>query len=283
MKKYLITIILFVVIISSVTITICAENETVNVKAKIIENKEIEEIQKENEPTKKVQNLLVRILEGEYKDEEYAMVYIISKDIEDVTANIELKENDNILVSLEEKDGEVTNITYVEIIESSYILYIIGTILILILLITSRNRASIIYLLTIVLVGIIVILSLQNGWNLILVSSIISLLITIILFISINKMKKETIIMIIKAILGIAISGILAYLLFDIMNLESINIKVVDRRVSIKELICAITILFSQGLYNAIAISAQYIFYANNKPYKTKSDNIIEGQRSLKL
>lgn len=283
MKKCLITIILFVVIISSVTITICAENETVNVKAKIIENKEIEEIQKENEPTKKVQNLLVRILEGEYKDEEYAMVYIISKDIEDVTANIELKENDNILVSLEEKDGEVTNITYVEIIESSYILYIIGTILILILLITSRKRATIIYLLTIVLVGIIVILSLQNGWNLILVSSIISLLITIILFISINKMKKETIIMIIKAILGIAISGILAYLLFDIMNLESINIKVVDRRVSIKELICAITILFSQGLYNAIAISAQYIFYANNKPYKTKSDNIIEGQRSLKL
>ena len=63
------------------------------------------------------------------------------------------------------------------------------------------------------------------------------ILITIILFISINKMNKETIIMIIKAILSIAISGILAYLLFDIMNLESINIKIVDRLVNIKELI----------------------------------------------
>lgn len=283
MRKYLITIILFIMIISTVTFNIYAENEDISVKARIIQDKGIEEIKKENEPTKKVQNLLVRILEGEYEDEEHDMEYLISKDIEDVTANIELKENDNILVSLEEKDGEVTNITYVETIEPSYILYIIGTILILVLLITSRKRATIIYLLTIVLVGIIVILSLQNGWNLILVSSIISLLITIVLFISINKIKKETIIMIIKAILSIAISGILAYLLFDIMNLESINIKIVDRLVNIKELICSITILFSQGLYNAIAISAQYIFYANNKPYKTKSDNIIEGQRSLKL
>ena len=283
MKKYLITIILFVIIISTITITIYAENELINVKAKIIGNKGIEEIKIENEPTKKVQNLLVRILEGEYEDEEYEMVYLISKDIEDVATNMELKENNNILVSLEEKDGEVTNITYVKTIESSYILYIIGAVLILVLLIISRKRATIIYFATIILSVGIIIFSIQNGWNLILISSILSLLITTILFISLNKINKEPVIMIIRAILAIAVSGILTYLLFDIMNLESINIKITDKLVNIKDLICSATILFSCGIYNAIAISAQYIFYSTNKPYKTKSDNIIEGQRSLKL
>ena len=283
MKKYLITTILFIMLITTMTLTIYAENELTNVKAKIIENKGIEEIQEENEPTKRVQNLLVRILEGEYEDEEYEMVYLISKDIEDVATNMELKENNNILVSLEEKDGEVTNITYVKTIESSYILYIIGAVLILVLLIISRKRATIIYFATIILSVGIIIFSIQNGWNLILISSILSLLITTILFISLNKINKEPAIMLIRAILAIAVSGILTYLLFDIMNLESINIKIADKLVNIKDLICSATILFSCGIYNAIAISAQYIFYSTNKPYKTKSDNIIEGQRSLKL
>ena len=89
--------------------------------------------------------------------------------------------------------------------------------------------------------------------------------------------------MILRAIFAIAVSGILIYLLFDLMHLESMNIKVTDKFVDIKSSICSATILFSQGIYNSIAISGQYIFYANNKKYKTKSDNIIEGQRSLKL
>ena len=89
--------------------------------------------------------------------------------------------------------------------------------------------------------------------------------------------------MILRTLIGIAISGVLIYILFDIMNLASINIKITEKLVNIKDLICSATILFSCGIYNAIAISGEYIFYATNRPYKTKSDNIIEGQRSLKL
>lgn len=282
MKK-LISIILLITFITIIALPVKAENEVINVEAKIVENKGIEEIQKENEPNKKVQNLRVRILEGEYENEEYEMQYVITDDIEDITSNVELKEDQGIIVSLEEKEGEVINISYEDTINSNYILYIIGAILIILLLIISRKRAIIIYLLTIVLVGVIVILSLQNGWNLILISSILSFLITTTLFVSINKFNKETLVMIIRAILGIAISGVLIYLLFDIMNLQSLNIKVTEKLVDIKSLICSATILFSCGIYNSIAISGQYIFYASNKPYKTKSDNIIEGQRSLKL
>ena len=282
MKK-IISIMLIIAFILIIAVPAKAEDEAINVEAKIVENKGIEEIQKENEPTKKVQNLKVRILEGEYENEEYEMQYIITDDTESITSNVELKEEQEVVVSLEEKEGEVVNIAYQDTIDSNLVLYIIGAFLILVLLLVSRKRAALIYLLTIVLVGIIVILSIQNGWNLIIVSSILAFLITTILFISINKFNIDTLGMIIRAILGIAISGVLIYLLFDIMNLQSLNIKITEKLVDIKSLICSATILFSCGIYNSIAISGQYIFYANNKPYKTKSDNIIEGQRSLKL
>lgn len=278
MKK-LILVITFILSIS----TIAYAEESTNVKAKIVENNGTQEVEKENEPTKKVQNVKIRILEGEYENEEYEMEYIITEDTESLTSNVELKEEQSLIVSLEENDGEVVKVSYIDIENSNYMLYISVTALIILLLIISRKRAIIIYLITISLVGVMIILSLQNTWNLILVSSIISFLITSILYISISGINKETLLMIIRAVLGIAISGILIYILFDIMHLQSINMKITEKLVDIKSLICSATILFSCGIYNSIAISGQYIFYANNKTYKTKSDNIIEGQRSLKL
>ena len=77
-----------------------------------------------------MQNVTIRILEGEYENEEYEMSYIISENVEDsITSNIELKKDDNVLVNIEEKDGEVTNITYKEKIDRNYILYALGAII----------------------------------------------------------------------------------------------------------------------------------------------------------
>ena len=44
--------------------------------------------------------------------------------------------------------------------------------------------------------------------------------------------------------------------------------------VNIKDLICSSVIVCSCGIYNAIMVASEYIFYTNNKPYKIKSDNI---------
>ena len=281
MKKYISVIILLIIAIISQIVY--AQNEYSTIKAKVIKNDGIEKVKQDDEIEKQIQKVTIRVLEGEYENEEYEMNYIISEDTQSITSNIELKENSNILVEIEEKDGEITNINYKETINQSYILYTIGAILIILLLILSRKRATIIYLITILLVSYIFVFSMQQGWNLILIASILSLAITIAMFISLNGMKIESIGMILKAVLGISISGILMYLLFDIMGLNDINVKITESLVNIKDLICSITMLFACGIYNSITISAQYIFYANNKKYKTKSDNIIEGQRSLKL
>lgn len=89
--------------------------------------------------------------------------------------------------------------------------------------------------------------------------------------------------MILCTMLGIAISGIIMYLLFDMIGLTDTNIKIAKHFINIKELICAMTILSSCGISSTIILFTQNLFEIANRPYKTKSDNIIEGQRSLKL
>lgn len=89
--------------------------------------------------------------------------------------------------------------------------------------------------------------------------------------------------MVLCAILGIAISGIIMYLLFDMLGLTDTNVKIAKHFTNMKELICAMTILSSCGICSVIILFTQNLLEVINRPYKTKSDNIIEGQRSLKL
>lgn len=283
MKKYISVIILLIVGITMISQIVYAQDEYSTIKAKVIKNDVIEKVKQDEGTEKQIQKVTIRVLEGEYKNEEYEMNYIISEDTNSIASNTELKENSNILVEIEEKDGEIVNINYKETTNQNYTLYIIGAILILLLLILSRKRAIIVYLVIILSVSYIFVFGMQQGWNLILIASVLSLVITIALFISTNGIKIKAIVMILKAILGTAISGILMYLLFDFMGLNDMNVKITESLVNIKDLICSATMLFACGIYNVIAISEQYIFNANKKPYKIKSDNIIEGQRSLKL
>lgn len=284
-RKFIVIISIILVIVASV-IPIYAQSENSNIKAKVTENNGVEEIESKDELTKKTQNVTVRILEGEYENEEYEMVYVISENTESITSNIELKEDDNILVEIEEEEGEITNIIYKEIVNNNYTLYIVGIILIILLIIIGKNigiMPVIIYLITIVLVSVIFIISMKMGWNLILVSSIISFMITVFYIIKANGMNKKTLIMILESILSVSVAGILINILFDAMGLANINIKITENFVNIKELICSCIIVISCGICNLIILVKLNIDYFINRPYKTKSDNIIKGQRSLKL
>lgn len=286
MKKYISVIILLIIAITTISQTVYAQNENFNIKAKVLENDGIEEIKQDEGITKKVQKVTIRILEGEYENEEYEMTHVILENEESITTNIELKEDDNILVNVEEKDGEITNVTYKEIINQSYVLYIVGAILILLLIIIGINTAImpiIPYIITMILVSFILIFSMKMGWNLILVSSILALAITLIYITKANGINIKTLYMILGSVISIAFAGILMSILFDIMGLSNINIKITDNFVNVKELICSSIILIGCGLCNLIILVKLNIDSFINKPYKTKSDNIIEGQRSLKL
>lgn len=287
MKKYISVIILLIIAITIITKTVYAQEEYTNIKAKVIKNDGIEEIEKDEDITKKVQKVTIRVLEGEYENEEYEMTYIISENTKSIVSNIELKENNEIIVAMEEKDGEITNITYKETLKNqNYVLYIVGAILLVLLIAIGINTGisqMILYFLTIILLDFIIIFSMKMGWNLILVSSILSFMITATCMVRANGINIKTLYMILKSIISISFAGILISIIFDTMKLTNINIKITSNLVNLKELICSLMILVSCGICNLILLIKLNKDTFINRPYKTKSDNIIEGQRSLKL
>ena len=286
MKKLIVAIFIILMVIAKGSPSY-AQSEEESVKAQIIEIKSLEEVSNENEPKKKMQNVTVRILEGEYENEEYDMVYVISEDTENwIISNVELREEDNILVTVSEKEGEVTSITYIKNINNHHIEYEIAIILTIVLIIIGIKKGLIpilVYLMTIVLFIFLLIFSMKMGWNLILVSAIFSFLITVFYITRANGINNKTFVMILGSILSIALAGILMSILFDTMRLLNINLKITENFVNIKDLICSCIIVVSCGISNLIILVKLNIESFFNKPYKTKSDNIIEGQRSLKL
>jgi len=286
MKTKVAVIVAIILMIILSIIPVYAEDDYTSVKAKVIENKGIQEVEQEDGTIKKEQSTEIRILEGEYEHEEHEMTYIISEDINSLTSNKELKKDDIILVSIEEKDGEVVRVSYKETVNENYGLYaILGGLIILALIIARKNaiKPLIAYIFSILLVLGVFLLAVNQNWNLILIASAVSLVVTIFIAIKVNGINKKTGVMIACSIVGTAIAGIIAYVLFDLVKLTNVNIKIAESFINVKELFVTTTILFGGVLSNIIVLSSLNIFNFLNKPYKTKSDNIIEGQRSLKL
>lgn len=284
-KKIVFVIAIFGAIVLSL-MPVYAQEDYNKIEAKVIEDKGIQNVEQEDGTTKKEQSTQIRILEGEYEHEEYHMTYVISEDVDGIISNTELKENDVVLVSVEEKDGEVTNITYRETVKKNYYLYAALIVLVILAVLIARKNAVkplVSFMLTILAIFGAFLLALNYKLNIILIGSIASLIITIFIAIKVNGINKKTFVMIACSIVGTAVAGIMSYILFDFANLTNVNIKISQTYINIKEIFVTATILFGGTLANIIVLSSLNMFNFLNKPYKTKSDNIIEGQRSLKL
>lgn len=286
MKIKVVVIVAIILMIISSIIPVYAEDDYTSVKAKVIKDKGVQEVEQENGITKKEQSTEIRILEGEYEHEEYEMNYVISEDINSISSNTELKKDDIILVSIEEKDGEVTLVTYKETVNQNYGLYAILAVLIILAVVIARKNAIkplIAFIFTILVIAGVFIFTVYQKWNLILIASAVSLVVTVFIAVKVNGINKKTGLMIACSIVGTAIAGIIAYVLFDILKITNVNIKLSETFINLKQLFVTATILFGGVLADIIVLSSLNIFNFLNKPYKRKSDNIIEGQRSLKL
>lgn len=284
--KIRVTLIIAIILTIILAIIPVYADDYTSLQAKVIKNNGIQEIKKEDSTIRKEQKAEIRILEGEYEHEEYEMTYVISEYENGMISNIQLKEDDIILVSIEEKDGEIVSVSYEETINKNYGLYAILAVLIILAIIIARKNAIkplIAFIFTILAIAGVFIFAVYQKWNLILIASAVSLVVTMFIAIKVNGMNKKTGVMIACSIVGTAIAGIMAYVLFDILKLTNVNIKIAESFINIKQLFVTATILFGGVLSNIIVLSSLNIFNFLNKPYKRKSDNIIEGQRSLKL
>ena len=274
MKKAVIAI-LAIFLILGIGLSVYANEEKTNAKAKVIETQEPKDIkQEDSEDTQKVQEVKVRILEGEYKNEEYNLEYTLTESTDDTYIKSELQKDSKIVVTIEEKEGEVIAVNFKENINYAYI--ICAAILGLLLVILMLQKKSIKPL----LIAGIIILSVYG------IFMIISLVDVILISLLINGLNKKMFVTIVFTIIETIITAMAIYIFVSVMQISG-NILcsgLIKAHVDINNLLMTIGILASSIIGVILSgIIMNITEDASKLLYKTKSNNIIEGQRSLKL
>ena len=169
-----------------------SDENSVNVRAKIIEAGDIYE-KEENGINGKYQDLTLRILDGNRKEEKVETTKKIEYDSINKKDERKLNEGDIVYIRYIEKDGEISNIQVGDYVRQYYLLGLLAIFLISIIAICRKKAIKPIICLAIIFLAIYLIygLNVSKGYNAILFSLITAIVITAIIFfinIGLNKM-----------------------------------------------------------------------------------------------
>lgn len=288
MKKTVIAI-LAIFLILGIGLSVYANEEKTNAKAKVIETQETKDIkQEDSEDTQKVQEVKVRILEGEYKNEEYNLEYTLTESTDDTYIKSELQKDSKIVVTIEEKDGEVTAVNFKENISYGYIICAVILALLLVILMVQKKSIKPLLIAGIIILSVygIFMINAYKDFDLLITTIIISLIDVILISLLINGLNKKMFVTIAFTIVETIITAMTIYIFVSIMQISG-NILcsgLIKAHVDINNLLMTIGVLASSIIGVILSgIIMNITEDASKLLYKTKSNNIIEGQRSLKL
>ena len=169
-----------------------SNENSVNVRTKIIEAGDIYE-KEENGINGKYQDLTLRILDGNRKEEKVETTKKIEYDSINKKDERKLNEGDIVYIRYIEKDGEISNIQVGDYVRQYYLLGLLAIFLISIIAICRKKAIKPIICLAIIFLAIYLIygLNVSKGYNAILFSLITAIVITALIFfinIGLNKM-----------------------------------------------------------------------------------------------
>ena len=169
-----------------------SNENSVNVRAKIIEAGDIYE-KEENGINGKYQDLTLRILDGNRKEEKVETTKKIEYDSINKKNERKLNEGDIVYIKYIEKDGEISNIQVGDYVRQYYLLGLLAIFLISIIAICRKKAIKPIICLAIIFLAIYLIygLNVSKGYDAILFSLITAIVITALIFfinIGLNKM-----------------------------------------------------------------------------------------------
>ena len=169
-----------------------SNENSVNVRTKIIEAGDIYE-KEENGINGKYQDLTLRILDGNRKEEKVETTKKIEYDSINKKDERKLNEGDIVYIRYIEKDGEISNIQVGDYVRQYYLLGLLAIFLISIIAICRKKAIKPIICLAIIFLAIYLIygLNVSKGYNAILFSLITAIVITVLIFfinIGLNKM-----------------------------------------------------------------------------------------------
>ena len=176
-----------------------------HIKAKIIEAGKKYERDRTSGGKEVVQNVKVKILEGEEKDEKFDTIYVLTYDLENKIVGYELNEGNIVYVSIQEENGE-------DVVRQNYLIGLIIFFFASIILVGRKKgiKAIIGLIITVLAVFFVLLAAIFKGYNAILVSIGTCFIITVLTFAIIAGWNKKSISAALGTIGGIVLAGAIA-------------------------------------------------------------------------
>ena len=200
-----------------------------------------------------VQDVTIRIEEGDYEDEEFETIYNLSYDIEGKIKGYPLKEGDKVQVQILE-DGENVSVTIIDYVRNSYMLLMFIIFLLSIVLIGGRQgiKAIIALLITILAVYFILINGIFHGLDPIWTSIGTCMFIIIATFVVIGGINKKIITAALGTLGGVISAGIVASIFNYLCRMSGAGEDAVQLSISMTTMVFD----FKDLLFAGIIISA---------------------------
>ena len=182
-----------------------------NVKAKVIEAGKSYERDNGNGGKEYVQNVKVKILEGEEKDEKFDTTYVLTYDLDNKIVGYELKEGNTVYVGIQKENDEIKIIVQ-DVVRQNYLIGLVIFFFASIILVGRKKgiKAIIGLIITVLAVFIVLLAAIFKGYNAILVSIGTCFIIIILTFTVIGGWNKKTISAALGTLGGVVLAGIIA-------------------------------------------------------------------------
>lgn len=267
MKKavYKVTLLLLLFLILGSNLVKAEETAvTESIKAKVIEAGESFERDNGSGGKENVQNVKIKILEGDKKDEKFDTTYILTYDIDNKIIGYKLREGNTVYVKISEDSGE-TKVSIQDVVRQKYLLGLVIFFFASIILVGRKKgiKAIIGLIITVLAVLFVLLVSIFKGYNAILVSVITCFIITVLTFAVIGGWNKKTISAALGTIGGVVLAGIIASIIGYLAGLsgagkeEAIMLSVAAKNVTFnfRELLFAEIIVSALGACMDIGMS----------------------------
>ncbi len=185
--------------------------QTENIKAKVIEAGDTYLRDNGNGGQETVQDVKVKILNGEKQDEKFNSVYVLTYDLDNKVVGRKLREGSIVYVKISEQNGE-TVVDVQDVVRQNYLLYLIIFFFASIVLVGRKKgiKAIIGLIITVLAVFFVLLTTIFKGYDAVLVSVGTCFLITVLTFTIIGGWNKKTISAALGTIGGVVLAGILA-------------------------------------------------------------------------
>ena len=195
--------------------------DLVRAKAKVIMAGEIYDDTSSGFVTK-IQEVRVRVIEGEYKDRIFGANYVLSYDIDNKILCYPLDKHNTVFVQINREDGNVTKVLVEDVVRESYIYTMIAVFFLLILVIGGRQglKAIASLLVTIAMIAFVTIMSIYKGYNPVLMSVATCVISIVVNFIIIAGINKKSLTAMIGTSGGVISAGLIAILFGSLAKLS---------------------------------------------------------------